>query len=77
MVLEVCHLEACQFPMATDVHGYFRHMGNMAYSAWPSVRKVNPPWVFCFEHLHPVFVADFLVNEVFCCSRVNHSIDCD
>jgi len=77
MVLEVCHLEGSQFPMATNVHRYLRHMGNRAHSAWFSVRKVNLHWVFCLDHLDYVFVADFLVDEVFCCSGVNHGVDCD
>ena len=61
--------------MATKVHRYFRHMGNKAHSAWFSVRQVNLPWVFWFDHLDPVFVSNFLVNEVFCCSGVNHGVD--
>jgi len=67
MILEIRHLEGCQFPMATNVHRYFRHMGNWTHSAWFSVRKVNLPGVFRFDDLDPVFVAAFLVNEVFCC----------
>jgi len=58
MVLEICHLDGCQFPMATNVHRYFRHMGNRTHSAWFSVRKVNLLGVFCFDHLDPVFVAN-------------------
>jgi len=77
MVLEVCHLEGCQFPMATNVHRYLRHMGNGAQSAWFSVHMVNLAWVFCFDRLDSVFVADFSVDEVFCCSGVHYSIDCD
>ena len=41
MVLEVPHLEGCQFPIATNVHRDFRHMGNRSHSAWFSVHKVN------------------------------------
>jgi len=37
-------------------------------TSWFSVREVNLPWVFCFDYLDPVFVADFSVDEVFCCS---------
>jgi len=77
MVLDICHLEGRLFPMATNLHRYFRHMGNRSHSAWFSIRKVNLPGVFCFDHLDPVFVADFSVNEVFCCSRVNHGVDSD
>jgi len=68
MVSEICHLESCQFPIATNVHRYFRHMGDWAHSAWFSLRKVNLPWVLAFDHLDPVFVADFSIDEVFCCS---------
>jgi len=68
MVLEICHLEGCQFRMATKVNRYFCHMGNGAHSGRFSVRKLNLPGVFCFHHLDPVFVADFSVDEVFCCS---------
>jgi len=53
MVLEICHLEGCQFPMATNVHRYFRHMGNGTHSAWFSVRKVNLPGVFALIILIP------------------------
>jgi len=77
MVLEVCHLEGRQFPMTTNVHSYFRHMSNRSHSPWFSVYKVNQRVVFCFDHLDPVFVAEFSVNEVFCCSLVNHGIDSD
>jgi len=77
MVSEICHLQGCKFPMATNVHRYFRHMGNRSHSAWFSVRKLNLPWVFCFDHLDPVFVADFSVDEVFCSSGVNHGVDRD
>jgi len=68
MVLEACHLGSCQFPMATNVHRYFRHMGDRTHIPWFSVRKVNLPLVFSFELLDPVFVADFFVDEVLCCS---------
>jgi len=77
MVLEICHLEGCQSPMATNVPRYFRLMGNSSHSTWFSVREVNLPGVFCFDHLDPVFVTDFSVNEVFCCSSVNHGSDRD
>jgi len=77
MVLEIRHLEGCQFPMATNVHRYFRQMGNRSHNTWFSVGQVNFPWVFCFDNLDPVFVADFSVNEVSGCSGVNHGIDSD
>jgi len=77
MVLEIRHLEGCHFPMATNVHRYFHDIGNRPYSTWFSVRKVNLPWVFCLDHLDPVFVADFSVHVVLCCSRVNHGVDSD
>jgi len=77
MGLEICHLESCRFPMATNVHRYFRHMGNRSHNTWFSVRKVNFPWVFCFDHLDPVFVADLSVNKVLCCSLVNHGVYSD
>jgi len=77
MIVEICHLEGRHFPLAVDAHRYFCHMGNRAHRAWLSICEVNLPWVFCLEHLDPVFVADFFVDEVFCCSRVNHSIDSD
>ena len=77
MVLEICHLEGCQFPMATNVHRYLRHMGNRSHSAWFSVRKVDLQRAFCFDHLGPVFVEDFSVDEVFCGSGGNHGVDCD
>jgi len=67
MVLEVCHLPGCQFHMATHVLMYSRHVGDRAHSAWFSVREFPLPWVFCFYHLDPEFVADFSVNEVCCC----------
>ena len=68
MVLKICHLESCQLPMATDVHLYFLHMGNRSHSAWLPINKINLLWVFCFDHLDPVCVEDFSVDEVFCCS---------
>jgi len=77
MVLEVCHLEGCQFPMTTNVYRYFCHMGNRAHSAWFAVCKVHLLCVFCFDDLDPVLVADFSVDEVLCCSGVNHGIDWD
>jgi len=67
MVLEVCYLEGCQFPMATNVHGYHRPMGNRAHSPWFWVCELNPHGVHCFDHLDPVLVADFSVDEVLCC----------
>ena len=39
MVLAVCYLEGSQFPMATNVHWYFRHMGDRTHSAGFSVRE--------------------------------------
>jgi len=77
MVFEVCHLEGCQFPMTTNIHRYFPHMGNRAHSAWFSVRKVNLRGVFCIDHLDPLFIADFSVDEGFCYSWVDHGVDCD
>ena len=68
MVLEVGHLEGCQFPMAIDIHRYFRNVGNRSHSAGFSIRKVNLSWVCRFDLVDPVFVAYFLVNEVLCCS---------
>ena len=68
MVLKVCHLEGCQFPMVANVHRYFRLMGNGSHSAWFSVRQVNLPWILCFDHLDHVFFSDFPVDKVFCCS---------
>ena len=68
MVLEICHFEGCQFPVATNVHRYFRHVGNRSHSPWYSVRKVNLSGVFHFDRLDPMFVADFSVYEVFRCS---------
>ena len=59
-------MECCQFPMAVDVHRYFRNMVNRSHCTGFSIRKVNLPWVYCFDDLDPVFVADFLVNEVLC-----------
>ena len=41
MLLEVRHLEDCQFPMATNVDRYFRHIDNRANSPWFSILKVN------------------------------------
>jgi len=70
-------VEGCQFRMATNVHRDFRHMGHRPHSTWLSVWKVNLPGVICFDHLDPVFVADFSVNEVFCCFSVNHGVDSD
>jgi len=67
MVLELCHLEGRQLPVATNIHKEFRHMGNRAHSAWFAVCEVNLPWVFSLDHLDPVFVADFLVDKVLCC----------
>jgi len=46
MSWEVRHLERCQFPMATDVHRYFHHMGNRAHSAWFSVHEEYLPGTF-------------------------------
>ena len=76
MVLEICHLEGCQFPITTNIYRYFSHMGDRSHCSWFSVRNVNLRWVLCFDHLDPVFVADFSVEPVFSCSRVNHSVDC-
>ena len=75
MVLEICHLEDCQFPMAADVHRYVPHMGNLSHSPWFPVSEVNLAGVFCFDYFDPVFVAHFSVYEVFCCSLVNHGVD--
>jgi len=77
MVLEVRYLEGRQFAIPTNVHRYFRKMGDRAQSAWFSVRKENIAWVSCYDHLDPVFVVDFFVDEVFHCSWVNHGVDCD
>jgi len=68
MVLEVCHLEGSQFPMATNVHRHFRQMGDRTHSARFSVREVNLSGAFCFDRLDPVVIADFSVDEVFSCS---------
>jgi len=75
MVSEICHLEGCQFPMTTNIHRYFRHMGDRAHSAWFSICEVDLPWVFCLDHLDPLFVADLSVDEVFYYSGVNHGVD--
>ena len=63
--------------MATNVHRYFRHMGYRTYSTWLSIHKVNLPGVVCFAYIDPVFAADLSVDEVFCCSLVNHGLESD
>jgi len=63
--------------MATNDPRYFRHMGNRSHSAWFSVRKVNLRRVFGFDRLDSVFVADFSVDEVLCCSCLIHNVDSD
>jgi len=40
MVLEVCHLQSCQFSITSNVQMNFRHMGYEAHSTGFSVRKV-------------------------------------
>jgi len=50
-------------------------MGNRAHTTWFSVCEVNLPRAFCFDHLDPMFVADFSVDEVFRCSCINHGIE--
>jgi len=76
MVLEVHTLEGCQFPMSTNVHRYFPHMGNKTHGTWFAVFKVNLPAVFTVDHLAPIFVVELFIDKVIYCSGVNLGVDC-
>ena len=61
--------------MATNVHRYFRCMGNWSHSAGLTVHEVNLSCRFCLRGSHIVFAAEPFVDEVLGCARVYHRVD--
>jgi len=61
--------------MATNVHRYFRCMGNWSHSAALTVREVNLSCRLCLRGSDIVFAAEPFVDEVLSCARVYHRID--
>jgi len=49
--------------MATDVHRYFRCMGNWSHSAGSTVRQVNFSYRFCLRGSDVVFAKEPFVNK--------------
>jgi len=63
--------------MPTNVHRYFRCMGNSSHSAGLTVREVNFSCRFCLRGSDIVFAAEPFVDEVLGCARVYHRVDRD
>jgi len=63
--------------MATDVHRYFRCMGNWSHSTGSTIRQLNFSYHFCLHGSDVVFAAEPFVDKVLRCSRVDHRINHD
>jgi len=63
--------------MATDIHRYFRCMGNWSHSAGLTIRQVNFSYRCCLGGSDVEFAGEPFVDKVLSCSRVDHRVNRD